>query len=230
MDRSSIYEGQKVWSRDGEKLGKVIACGAKTFMVEKGFLLPKELIIPYEDVATSRDGEIELGLTKDELLSRERLAGERITRETDLGRDDLAKEHLGSMATETTRVPLTEEELAASKRVEKVGEVGIRKEVHTEEKSFTVPVTKERVTVERGPVQAGADVPAAAFKEDEIRVPIYEEKVEVTKRPVVKEEIRIKKEAMQTEERVSATVKKEEAEIEGDDELERFDDEHRPIP
>ena len=47
--------------------------------------------------------------------------------------------------------------------------------------------------------------------EDEIRVPVMEEEVRVKKTPVVKEEISLKKRQVQDTERVSETVKREEA-------------------
>ncbi len=49
-------------------------------------------------------------------------------------------------------VPIRSEEMQVNKRVVQVGEVRIHKRVMTEERTFTVPVTREEVTIERLPV------------------------------------------------------------------------------
>jgi uncharacterized protein (TIGR02271 family) len=53
-----------------------------------------------------------------------------------------------------------------------------------------------------------------------VTVPVYEEEVEITKRPVVREEIVITKEAHQEQKTAEATVRKEKAEIEEEGEAE----------
>ena len=81
--RSEIAEGMIVRSADGEKLGKVVACEAKTFQVEKGFFFPKEFTVKYEEITDMRAGEIILGRGQWALLSgmvatETRAAGEEI--------------------------------------------------------------------------------------------------------------------------------------------------------
>lgn len=49
-------------------------------------------------------------------------------------------------------VPIRREETRINKNVVQVGEVRIHKRVITEEKTFTVPVTREEVTIERLPI------------------------------------------------------------------------------
>jgi uncharacterized protein (TIGR02271 family) len=221
MRPQGIHEGQKVLSRDGEKLGKIIACGASTFLIEKGLILTKELSASYDDIAGMSGDDVLLRLSKDEILARSRADEAAVGTRAETTAPS-------TMATETTRVPLVEEELTAEKRTEKAGDVRVRKEVRTEQQTVTVPVTKEQVIVERVPAEAGAQVPAGAFEKGEVTIPIHEEKVDVQKRPVVREEVRVTKEARQTEQRVSGEVKKEEADIESTDEVVRYDSEHRP--
>jgi uncharacterized protein (TIGR02271 family) len=112
------------------------------------------------------------------------------------------------------RVPLVEEEVVTSKHVEKVGEIHIRKEVITEEKQFTVPVTREVVRVERVPATQTARLGDHVFEKESYDIPISEEHVTVEKRPVVREELRIGKEIEQGEETASATVRRERADVE----------------
>lgn len=111
------------------------------------------------------------------------------------------------------RIELREEELRATKEQVKAGEVRVRKDVVTEEKTIDVPVTREEVVIERHP--ASGRPAAGSIKEGEvIRVPLTEEEVRVEKRPVVKEEITVGKRKVQETETVRDTVRREEARIE----------------
>lgn len=112
-------------------------------------------------------------------------------------------------------VQLREEELLARKQTREAGEVGIRKDVVTEQRTVEVPVSREEVTVERHPVdRKPADHPID--EGETIRVPVREEEVQVEKRPVVTEEVSIGKRQVQDTERVSGEVRREEARIEGE--------------
>ena len=125
---------------------------------------------------------------------------------------------------EGRKVELTEEELRARTERERTGEVEIRKEGVTEAKTLDVPVTREEVVVERRPVErrpASGTVGAG----ETIEVPVHEERVEVEKQPVVYEEIDVGKRQVQDTERVSGTVRREEARVdtEGDVEVAPWD-------
>jgi uncharacterized protein (TIGR02271 family) len=116
-------------------------------------------------------------------------------------------------------VELREEKLRADKETVQSGEVRVGKRVVTEQKQIEVPVTREEAVIERHPV---GERPASGSvgSDDEVRVPLREEKVRIEKEPVVTEEISVGKRQRQDTERVSETVKREEAEIEGADESE----------
>ncbi len=109
-------------------------------------------------------------------------------------------------------VRLREEQLRAEKQPVQTGEVGIRKEVVSEQKTIDVPVTREEVVIERRPVN---ELARGEIREgEEIHVPVTEEQVRVEKQPVVREEINVRKEAVQDTQRVSEEVRREEARIE----------------
>lgn len=119
------------------------------------------------------------------------------------------------------RVQLAEEELDVVKREREVGEVRIHKDVEVETKTIDVPVRKERVTVERVPASAtGERASEAAFSGEDIVIPVREEEVEVTKRPVVKEELRVKKERWEDSAHLTEQVRKERAEVRADADVE----------
>src|SRR5215207_244112 len=140
-------------------------------------------------------------------------------REEDLrGREDLRDE-------DELRVQRSEEELRAGTREREAGKVGVTKQVRTEREQVRVPTRHEEVSFDRVPVDEEGT--GAEIGEDEISVPVVEDEVVVEKRPVVKEEVRIRKDVVEDEELVEEDVRKEEVEVE--DRTERLGDraEHR---
>lgn len=130
---------------------------------------------------------------------------------TERGRDTEDEDEL--------RVQRIEEELRAGTREREAGGMRVRKRVRTDRERLTVPKKREEVRVERVPVEEGRGSSEAENEGDEIRVPVIEEEVVVERRPVVKEEIRIRKEVVEDEEVVEEDVRKEEIEI--DDQTKR---------
>ncbi len=111
------------------------------------------------------------------------------------------------------RIELREEELRAEKERVEAGEVRIRKEVVSEERTIEVPVTREEVVIERRPA-SGRESSGNIDDDQEIRIPLMEEEVRVEKTPVVREEVTLRKQQVQGTETVSDTVRREEAHIE----------------
>jgi uncharacterized protein (TIGR02271 family) len=113
------------------------------------------------------------------------------------------------------RVRRSEEELRVETREREAGEIRVRKRVRTERERLTVPKKRVEVDVERVPVEEtvpGADEAASApqIGEEEIVVPVVEEEIVVEKRPVVKEEVRIRKRVVEDVEVVEEDVRREE--------------------
>jgi uncharacterized protein (TIGR02271 family) len=115
------------------------------------------------------------------------------------------------------RVQRTEEELVAGTRQRQAGSIRVRKRVRTDRERIEVPTRHEVVSVERVPVEGEAT--EAQIGEDEVVVPVTEEEVVVHKRPVLKEEVRIRKDVVEDTEVVEEDVRREEVEVE--DETER---------
>jgi uncharacterized protein (TIGR02271 family) len=116
------------------------------------------------------------------------------------------------------RVQRTEEELAAGTRERQAGQLKIRKRVRTDRESIEVPTRHEEVSVERVPLSEGTAT-EAQIGEDEVSVPVTEEEVVVEKRPVAKEEVRIRKDVVEDTEVVEEDVRREEVYV--DDETTR---------
>lgn len=106
------------------------------------------------------------------------------------------------------RMTLSAEEMQIQKRVERTGDVRVGKRVETEHVRQSVPVTREEVHVDRRPVEDA--VGSAELRDDEVVVPISEERLEVNKRPVVKEEVVIRKERVTEQRPIEADLRREE--------------------
>lgn len=121
-----------------------------------------------------------------------------------------------SVATDTGRVELREEELDVDTRKVQAGEVRLRKEVVTEQRNIEVPVTREEVVVERHPVSGREATDSISGEDEDIRIPLMEEEVDVQKRAVVREEVSLGKREVTETRNVSDTVRREEARIDAE--------------
>lgn len=117
------------------------------------------------------------------------------------------------------RLELRGELLRAVKQRVQTGEIRLRKEVVTENQTINVPVTREDVIVERVPATEAGRRPGSTRpigEGEEIRIPVSEERVSVTKEPVVTGEVRVQKRAVQDTQQVSDTVRHEEVRVENE--------------
>ena len=114
------------------------------------------------------------------------------------------------------RVQRTEEEVAAGTRERDAGSMRVRKRVRTDREQIEVPTRHEEVSVERVPVEGEAS--EAEIGEEEVSVPVTEEEVVVSKRPVAKEEVRVRKDVVEDTEVVEEDVRREEVDVEDDTE------------
>jgi uncharacterized protein (TIGR02271 family) len=112
------------------------------------------------------------------------------------------------------RVQRSEEELLAGTREREAGSVNVRKRVRTDRERLEVPTRREEVSVERVPVSGEAS--EAQIGADEVSVPVVEDEVVVQKKPVAKEEIRVRKDVVHERQIVEEDVRREEVDIEDD--------------
>jgi uncharacterized protein (TIGR02271 family) len=105
------------------------------------------------------------------------------------------------------------------------GEVSLRKEVVTDTQTVQVPVTREELVIERRP---GSETPAPAgsIGESEIRVPLTEERANVEKSTVVREEVSVGKRPVEEVQDVSGEVRREELVV---DDTTRKNDPNRKV-
>lgn len=112
---------------------------------------------------------------------------------------------------ETTR---SEEQLRVGTKTVPTGKARLRKYVVTEHQNVIVPVTHEEVRVEREPITNGE---CDDIGDDEAEVTTYAERPVVSTETVAKEKVRLVKETVADEETVSGDVRKEQVDVNVDD-------------
>ncbi|KXJ38146.1 stress protein [Bacillus spizizenii] len=125
---------------------------------------------------------------------------------------------------EEKTMPLREEQLKVDKEDVQTGEVEIGKEVKTEQRDMDIPVRHDEIYVERRPVDENTADASPVNDAETVRVPIVEEKLEVTKKPVVTDEVVVGKRTVEENEHVSETVKKEEPRMNKEGKVDGLDD------
>ena len=133
-------------------------------------------------------------------------------REHDRNQEGLSQP--GSDLEDELRVQRSEEELLAGTREREAGSVKVRKRVRVDRERIEVPTRREEVSVERVPVSGEAT--EAQIGADEVSVPVVEDEVVVQKKPVAKEEIRIRRDVVHERQIVEEDVRREEVDIEDD--------------
>lgn len=111
-------------------------------------------------------------------------------------------------------IKLREERLKVNKRSVEAGDVSVRKEVITENKTITVPVEREEIVIERragsGEVSQGG---ISGSGSEEIHIPVRREEIDVQKEAVVTDEVSVGKRKVQGTEQASGTVRKEQLKV-----------------
>jgi len=171
-----------------EDFGEVQEVSNGYVFVQKGIINKDKFFIPQEKVE-SYDGDIlRFGISLDEVKST--YQGETYP-DSSPNPTDLSSK---TTEREETTIPITEEKLEVTKRVEE-NHATITKEPITETKTVEVPVIHEEVSIERRQPTGDrtyTDQKPVTSNED-IEIPLKREEVEVTKTPYVKEEVVIKK-------------------------------------
>ena len=114
----------------------------------------------------------------------------------------------------------SEEELRVGTERRETGRARLRKFIVSEQVERTVPVQREEIRVEREPItDTNIDnaLSGPALSEEEHEVVLHEERAVVQKDVVPKERVRLDKDVITEEQRVSEEVRKEQIEVEGAD-------------
>jgi uncharacterized protein (TIGR02271 family) len=211
IDWNDVIKKEARGSGD-EDLGEVQEVGSNYVLVQKGLLNKEKFYIPKDKVESYDGDKLRFRITEAEVQSK--YMGDSppssLTSRTQSTAD--------RTKVEETTVPVTEERLGVSKS-QFTKEATITKTPVTETKTVEVPVTHEEISVERRPVSGTSTSSAAADRpvesEQEIRVPLKQEQVQVTKQPYVKEEVAVKKKPVTETKTVSDQVTSEEVRVKG---------------
>jgi uncharacterized protein (TIGR02271 family) len=238
--------GATTYGNDGEKIGRVgqifldDQSGRPEFVtVNTGFFGTNESFVPVAD-ATLEDDRLLVPFPKDKVADAPNIDidgghldeqqeqqlyeyyGLRYASGTDLASGTGDGNGTGrDLSGPTTDEAMTrsEERLQVGTQQEETGRARLRKYVVTEHEQVSVPVTKERATVEREPIteaNAGGALDGPEISEEEHEVVLHEEKPVVGKTAEPVERVRLGKETEVDEQQVSEEVRKEQIEVEGD--------------
>ncbi len=224
-ENRGVAAGMTVVGSDNGKVGKIVEVSRDYVVVQKGFFFPTDHFIPVSAIASVGDDEVFLNVTKHDALNQgwdqqpvtadagDADAGNADAGYTEPAHDDIASNRVATGDSETIRVPVYAEELTAVTRDVDRGAILITKELVTEQRTITVPVTEERVTVTRVPVGTPGSVGAEAFDDGPIEIPVRGQEVDVEKVAKLAGEVVVEKEAVQGVERVRGTVRHEEVRV-----------------
>jgi uncharacterized protein (TIGR02271 family) len=210
-DYVTLQPGMDVYASDGDKVGSISTVTDTSITVEKGFFFPKDYIIPISAIegVDERD-RVYLRIAKDAALREEWTGWETDTTRGTTDRKGTTR----TTDTDSTRVPVYEEQLDASKHQVSRGAVRIQKEVVTEDRTISVPVTEERVRITRvdsdTPVTGNVD---DVFEDEVIEIPLTGEEVDVNKTTRQTGEVVVDKEKVQRDQQVSGKVRREEVHV-----------------
>jgi len=234
-EQVGLQNGMDVNGADGEKLGSIYEVRDQYFIMQKGFFFPKDYYIPLSAVQSmDPDQGVYLNVTKDVALNQgwdaepadlygndaigatadsTYAAGSAAQSEV-IDPSFVAASDTAASGTEAARVPVYEEQITPIKRSVDRGAVRIEKELVTEERTITVPVTEERVRITQIDANdmVGADA-GDAFQEGVIEVPLTGEEVELQKTARKTGEVIVEKEAVQHDEQISGSVRREEVRV-----------------
>jgi uncharacterized protein (TIGR02271 family) len=180
------------------------------------------------DGTLSQDDEAELyrhyGLEYSEHRSDSGLPADERDRDRDGIHDPVGQDVSGPTTDEA--MTRSEEELRVGTETRERGRARLRKYVTTEQQTVTVPVQREEVRVEREPI-TDANLDAAtsgpAISGEEHEVTLHEETPVVEKRAVPRERVRLDTETVTEERQVSEEVRKEQIQVDDQDQLPRQD-------
>ena len=244
IETVDTWQGRTLLDRDGDRIGTIDAIylddqtsQPEWALVNTGLFGTKASFVPLAQ-ATQTDQDVRVPYDKqlvkdapridpDQHLSEaeERqlwrhygLDYDRTTRRRATDRGAVGRDVSGP--TTDDAMTRSEEELRVGTTERERGRVRLRKYVTTEQVQRTVPVQRERVRVEREPI-TDANLDAATsgpdISEEEHEVILREEEPVVEKRVVPKERVRLDKDTVTGEERVTEEVRKEQIDVQNED-------------
>ena len=244
IDQSNIGTiiGQPVHGSDGQRIGEVgqVYLDDETgrpewATVRTGLFGTKESFVPVSQAQMTDDG-LRVPYDKDLIKGAPRVDADQghlsMEEEAELYRHygleySSGRRDRGTVGHDTSgpstddAMTRSEEHLEVGTQTREAGRARLRKHVVTEQQTVNVPVTREKVTLEREPItdaNVGAAMDGPSISEEEHEVVLHEEKPVVQKEAVPVERVRLGKDTVTEQEQVTEEVRKERIEAEGVDE------------
>lgn len=189
MDRTvqqwQIPEGTDVVGSDGDKVGKVVAAESSYIVVEKGFFFPTDYYIPTNAINNFDGDKVYLTVTKDEALNQG--WDQQLSEPVDTVYDTTYADTAGRTRTDTT---LEGDRLAG------VTPTGLGDEVDLAATDTTL----------RDPAVYDDTTRATT---DTVRVPVHEEELTATTRPVERGQVRVDKRIVEEDRSLDVPISEE---------------------
>jgi len=196
-DQVELRPGMGVESREGEKLGKIVRLESDQLLVEKGFFFPHDYWVPSSAVENADDDTVYLSMDKDQVLSQDWSAG---TGAWDADAQRAAAGYgIDRPGTTTGAMAFNNLETTSGTDVSATRSY----ETPLTDESATTGATQDLTTDRTGGVTAAGrvgDMTTGAATSDSVTVPVYEEELTATTRPVEAGNVTIDKDVV-TEER-----------------------------
>jgi len=204
----TIREGATVYAADGDKIGKVVGYDGQSITVEKGWLFPTDYFVPVSAIANQNGDDIYLSVTKDQALNSDWTnipAGDNLTPLAGTGFADAT----GAAATGSYDLDIQDTATMPAATYGTTGDVTGT----TRDTSLTATGSETTGTIGAGFDAAGTDTTAASTEGDVLRVPVHEEELTATKRPVEAGQVRIEKDVVAEERTLDVPVTEERARV-----------------
>jgi len=188
----TIREGATVYAAGGDKIGKVVGYDGQSITVEKGWLFPTDYFVPVSAIANQNGDDIYLSVTKDQALTSDWTnipAGDNIAT-AGVGNADIPT------GTGAYDLDLPDVAPPASTTATTPAATGV---------TATGTIGADYDT-------AGVDT-AATTEGDVLRVPVHEEELTATKRPVDAGQVRIEKDVVSEERTLDVPITEERARV-----------------
>jgi uncharacterized protein (TIGR02271 family) len=245
VDTVRNWQGSTMVDRDGDRIGNIDAIYVddqtgepEWALVNTGFFGTRSTFVPIAQASASGD-QVQVPFEKQRVKDAPNMdpdghlseqEEQELWRHYGLDYDD--RDTVGrdtSGPTTDQAMTRSEEELRVGTTQREAGRARLRKYVTTEQQTVTVPVQREEVRVEREPI-TDANLEDAtsgpAISEEEHEVTLHQEQVVVETRAVPKERVRMDTETVTEERQVTEDVRKEQIEVDGDQDQFRSQD-HR---
>lgn len=214
-----VNPGTDVVDADGLHVGRVDDIRDGYLVVRKGRFFAGDYYIPFTAIASHDEATIYLNVVADDRATQiwQRQPGTTPRDETAGAQSSVVEteERLDFLTGRdgNVRVPVIREELAATTRPVVRGAVRVETRVTEQEETLEVPVTEERIRIQRRRFDKDATASEITVDDGTFEIPFYGQDVDVEKHVRVIEEIIITREAVETVRRVSGTVRHEDVQF-----------------